>query len=244
MSALNKRKRIMPMRLIVLMALFSLGLSVATAYLQKGSIEMNLLQQVRKSLSAADLPPVSIDFDGRAATLSGSVVNMAVADEVVAAVSVVPGVSAVSSQLETQALGEAGMPLEPFEPEFENGLYVPPRFHPLEKYNMSAVQFEYSSAALTGASLPVLDKLATLLKQNPQIYIELSVHTDNQGTVLGQMALTELRADALRRYMLERGITPERLLANGYGATRPVASNDTAEGREKNRRVELAVLDG
>lgn len=244
MSALSKHKTLIPLRLVALTALFSIALSVATAFLQKDNIEMDLLQKVRKSLSVADLPPVSIAFDGRAATLSGSVDNMAMADEIVAVVNNVSGVSAVSSELETQALGTAGVLLEPFEPEFEKGLYIPPRFHPLEKYGLSAVQFEYSSATLTEASLPVLDKLATLLKQNSQIYIELSVHTDNQGTALGQMTLTKLRADALRRYMLAHGIAPERLLTNGYGSTRPVASNDTAEGRQKNRRVEMAVLDG
>ena len=127
-------------------------------------------------------------------------------------------------------------------PEFENGLYVPSRYHPLEKYSLDAVQFVYAKSTLLESAFPVLDKLAMLLKQNTQIHIELSVHTDNQGTVLGQITSSELRADTLRQYLLEQDVNPEQLLTNGYGATRPVAANDTAEGRQKNRRVELTVL--
>ena len=239
MSELNKRKQSIPMSLVGLTALFSVGLSAATAYLQKDHIETNLLQKARQALSAADLPPVDITFEGRVASLTGLVADNSLAEEVVATVENVFGVRKVSSALEAQ-------PAEPLveliDPEFENGLYVPPRFHPLEKYNLSAVQFVYSTATLTEESLPALDRLVVLLKQNTQIQIELSVHTDNKGTALGQMAVTELRADTLRQYMLAQGVSPGQLLTTGYGAMRPIANNDTAEGREQNRRVEITVL--
>lgn len=241
-SANKQRKRTkqsIPMSLVGLTALFSLGLSLATAYLQKDRIETNLLQKARQALSSAELPPVEIAFEGRAATLSGSVVGEGLADKVIATVTDVFGVRKVSSELATQPAEPA---LEPFEPEFEDGLYIPPRFHPLEKFNLSAVQFEYSTAVLTEDSLPVLEQLALLLQQNDRIKVELSVHTDNQGTALGQITVTELRAAKLREYMLAQGVLPGQLLTTGYGATRPVASNDTAEGRAQNRRVEMAVL--
>lgn len=238
----NKRKQSIPMSLVGLTALLSVGLSVATAYLQKDRIETNLLQKARQALSAADLPPVNIAFEGRAATLTGSVADDSLAEDVITTVRNVFGVRKVSSELEAQPVELAEPLLELFEPEFENGLYIPPRFHPLEKYNLSAVQFAYSTATLTEESLPVLEQLAVLLKQNAQIQVELSVHTDNQGTALGQMTVTELRADKLREYMLSQGVLPEQLLTTGYGATRPVARNDTTEGRAKNRRVEIAVL--
>jgi len=166
------------------------------------------------------------------------------AEEVVTTVNTVFGVRKVANQLEVQAVEtvEVDPALEPMMPEFEDGLYIPPRFHPLEKYNMNAVQFVYGAATLTEASFPVLDKLAMLLKQNEQIHIELSVHTDNQGTALGQMTVTELRAETLRQYLLAQEVNPARLMTTGYGATRPVAYNDSAEGRQQNRRVEIAVL--
>lgn len=233
-----------PLRLIILTALFALGLSAATAYFQKDTIESHLLQQARLALAAADLPPVSMAFDGRAATLTGSVASVALSDEITAVLNKVAGIGRVSNQLNAEASGAADAALEPLVPEFNaDGLYIPPRFHPLEKYSLSAVQFAYSSAKLTEASRPVLDKLAELLKQNTRIYIELSVHTDNQGTALGQMALSELRANAVRAYMVAQGIAAERIIANGYGASRPLAFNDTPQGRQQNRRVELAVLD-
>lgn len=233
------RKQTIPLRLFGLTALLSVGLSTVTAYVQKDHIETNLLQKVRQSLSVAGLPPVGIAFEGRAATLSGSVADSDLVEKITTAANNVFGVRTVSNQLEIQA---AEPVVELFEPEFENGLYIPPRFHPLEKYNLSAVQFAYSTATLTEASFQALDRLSLLLKQNSQIQVELSVHTDNQGAALGQMALTELRADVLRQYMLAQDVLPEQLLATGYGATRPIAGNDTVEGRAKNRRIEITVL--
>ncbi|MGB1255099.1 MAG: OmpA family protein [Thiolinea sp.] len=241
MSELNKQNPRIPMRLIGLTALFSCCLAVSASFLKKDSIELNLMQDARKALSAADLPFVGINFQGREAILTGSVTNMAVIDEIVATIGSVFGVRKVSNQLSAEA-AIAGEAPEPIEPEFENGLYIPPRFHPLEKYNLSSVQFVYAKSELTEDSLPVLDRLATLLKQNQQIHIELSVHTDNQGTALGQITSTQLRADTLREYFIEQGVQPEQLVTTGYGATRPVAHNDTDEGRQKNRRVDITVL--
>ena len=241
LNSLNNRKQqqSIPMSLVSLTLLLSLGLSAATTYLQKDHIETNLLQKARQALSAAELPPVEIAFEGRAATLTGLVADDGLAADVISTVSDVFGVRKVDSELVTQPVKPL---VEPFEPEFVNGLYVPPNFHPLEKFNLSAVQFAYSTARLTEDSLPVLEQLALLLKQNTGIQVELSVHTDNQGTALGQMTVTELRAAKLREYMLAQGVSPEQLLTNGYGATRPVANNDTVVGRAKNRRVEIAVL--
>lgn len=240
----SKHKQTIPMRLIGLTALFSMCVAGLTAFFQKDRIELDLLQEARKALSAAGLPPVSIDFEGRAATLTGLVGDTGLAEEVATTVNTVFGVRKVANQLEVRAVEtvEADPALESVMPEFEDGLYVPPRFHPLEKYNMSAVQFVYGTATLTEASFPVLDKLAMLLKQNEQIHVELSVHTDNQGTALGQMTATELRAETLRQYLLAQEVNPARLMTTGYGSTRPVAYNDSAEGRQQNRRVEIVVL--
>lgn len=91
-------------------------------------------------------------------------------------------------------------------------------------------------------AFPVLDRLAQILKQNAQIQLELSVHTDNQGTVLGQIAASQSRADIIKYYLVEQGVGPDQVVAKGYGASRPVAANTTPEGREKNRRVEIRVL--
>ncbi len=244
MLALNKHKRMLPipMRLIALTALFAIILSAVTAYFKKDQLEMQLLQQARQALLAADLPPVAIAFEGRAAQLSGPLADDYLVDDVVRTVSNVAGVRAVTHELEQAASEEAELRLALFEPEFENGLYIPPRFHPLEKYSLDAVQFAYATADLMPPALPVLDRLATLLQANAGIQVELSVHVDNQGTVLGQMALTELRANTLRRYMLAQGVLPEQLLTTGYGATRPIASNATLQGKQRNRRVEISVL--
>lgn len=229
-----------PLALFILVGLFALALSYTTAYWKKESIELELTQKVRKALSDAGLPLVKVDFDGRAASLSGLVNETAIQANIEATVNQVSGVRTLSSQIKTQPLSTALTPPPPAT--FKEGLYIPPNDHPLEKYNLSTVQFVHAKADLMPESLPALDRLAMLLKQNPQIQIELSVHTDNQGTVLGQMAVTQVRAQALRTYLLEQGVQDNQLSSVGYGATRPVAPNTGEAGRAQNRRVQLTVL--
>ncbi len=86
---------------------------------------------------------------------------------------------------------------------------------------------------------PMLDKVVTILKNNPDMELEIQGHTDNVGSAKYNMKLSQKRAEAVRQYLIQRGIVPSRLKAVGYGMTRPVASNATSEGRAKNRRVEL-----
>jgi OOP family OmpA-OmpF porin len=79
----------------------------------------------------------------------------------------------------------------------------------------------------------------SVLKQNPEIKVEIQGHTDHIGTAVYNQGLSENRAKAVRDYLVRQGIASYRLTAEGYGLTQPVASNDTEEGRAKNRRVEL-----
>ena len=86
---------------------------------------------------------------------------------------------------------------------------------------------------------PLLDDVVRILKSNPGMRLEIQGHTDNVGSARYNMKLSQKRAEAVRQYLIQRGIAPSRLKAVGYGMTRPVTSNATAEGRAKNRRVEL-----
>ncbi len=85
----------------------------------------------------------------------------------------------------------------------------------------------------------VLDDVVNVLRHNPGIKLEIQGYTDNRGSISHNMKLSLERAEAVRQYLISRGISPERLSAKGFGCSRPVASNDTPEGRAKNRRVEL-----
>ena len=106
------------------------------------------------------------------------------------------------------------------------------------------VYFDINSARLKDGSQEELDRLKSFLTGNPGVRVEIAGHTDSSGPATYNQSLSQKRAQAIVDYVLEQGITNERLAARGYGETDPIASNDDeAEGRELNRRVELRVLE-
>lgn len=107
---------------------------------------------------------------------------------------------------------------------------------------LEGVNFEYNSAALTVASHPPLDAIADGLKKHPRLKVEIQGHTDSTGSVPYNMKLSQKRADSVRDYLVYGGAKADQLVTKGYGPTQPVASNKTAEGRAKNRRVVLFVV--
>lgn len=114
---------------------------------------------------------------------------------------------------------------------------------PLETYKFDArkVQFVTGSAQLTKAAMAELDKGAQILKEHPKINISIEGHTDNTGTAAGNEKLSQKRADAVKAYLVKKGIEQERMVATGYGQTKPIADNKTAAGRAANRRVEFKI---
>jgi OOP family OmpA-OmpF porin len=77
----------------------------------------------------------------------------------------------------------------------------------------------------------------------PEVRVEVAGHTDSTGSAATNVRLSEARAAAVRAYLARRGVAPDRMVARGYGSSRPVAPNATAAGRARNRRVELHRLD-
>jgi outer membrane protein OmpA-like peptidoglycan-associated protein/tetratricopeptide (TPR) repeat protein len=104
------------------------------------------------------------------------------------------------------------------------------------------VFFETGSAALRPESLGELHRLKALLEENPALKIQINGHTDNVGKEEDNLLLSEARAKAVYDYLLGQGIAPGRLRFQGFGPNRPIASNDTPEGRQQNRRTEFQPL--
>jgi OOP family OmpA-OmpF porin len=102
--------------------------------------------------------------------------------------------------------------------------------------------FALGSAKLTPQAEGVLDGLVVLANKHPDAVIEIGGYTDSTGSAVFNQQLSEQRALSVRNYMVLKGITPDRLRAIGYGETNFVATNDTAEGRQQNRRVEFKFL--
>ena len=103
------------------------------------------------------------------------------------------------------------------------------------------VTFKSGRADLSEASLPLLGLLAAAVR-NCDVRIEIAAHTDAEGDSAINQALSQRRAEAVRRYLAGSGVSPELMSARGYGETQPIADNRTAKGRETNRRVEFRVL--
>jgi len=103
----------------------------------------------------------------------------------------------------------------------------------------AVVTFDTDKYEIKPGAFSVLNEGALILKKNPEIKVEFDGHTDNVGSAAYNMKLSENRAKAVMDYFVAKGIDPKRLATKGFGLTRPAASNDTKEGRAKNRRVEL-----
>jgi len=107
-----------------------------------------------------------------------------------------------------------------------------------------SILFFPADATLSRSGEQVLDEIAVMLQQRPW-HILVEGHTDNQSIstprYLSNWELSSARATSVTRYLIGRGISPQRLSAIGYAQTRPIASNDDAEGRSKNRRVALVL---
>lgn len=107
--------------------------------------------------------------------------------------------------------------------------------------SLENVQFKTGTADLSGTSRTTLDKVAATLKENDHLSFEVAGHTDSTGNYKKNVSLSEARAQTVMKYLVDKGVSADSLTAKGYGPDRPVASNDTRDGRSKNRRVELGL---
>jgi outer membrane protein OmpA-like peptidoglycan-associated protein len=104
------------------------------------------------------------------------------------------------------------------------------------------VRFRSGSAVLEPSALPLLKQVAATLKAAKSLSVEIQGHTDDVGSAFKNVKLSQKRAEAIRAVLVKSGVQPARLVAKGYGPTRPRASNATPAGREQNRRVEFLIL--
>jgi len=110
------------------------------------------------------------------------------------------------------------------------------------KLVLRGVNFDFDKSNIRADARPVLDEAVRVLKDDRQVDVSVEGHTDSIGTERYNQRLSERRARSVTDYLVRGGIARNRLSPKGYGESRPVASNDTADGRAQNRRVELRVL--
>lgn len=106
------------------------------------------------------------------------------------------------------------------------------------------IHFEFDKATIKAESFDLLDEIASVINDNPRIQrINIEGHTDSMGRDEYNEKLSDARAEAVRTYLVEHGIAADRLTHEGFGEARPIASNDSDEGRQKNRRVEFIITE-
>jgi OOP family OmpA-OmpF porin len=106
------------------------------------------------------------------------------------------------------------------------------------------IQFDFDAATIKPESHPLLDEIANVIKANPRLRkISIEGHTDSDGVAAYNLKLSRERATSVQRYLTGHGVAAERLSSTGFGADKPIANNDTAEGKEQNRRVEFLIVE-
>lgn len=144
--------------------------------------------------------------------------------------------------------------LQSFEKNIEYGTMEIPKFegyltqnlnvsYELPKtYTLENIYFDTGKATLRAESTATLESLKEVMTYKKNMVIEISGHTDNVGDDAYNQKLSEERANAVKKYLITKGISENRVKTVGYGPTQPVASNDTEEGRQKNRRISISIL--
>lgn len=105
------------------------------------------------------------------------------------------------------------------------------------------IAFASGSSEIAAESFPMLDALAAALSECPDHRVIISGHTDNSGPLQANRTLSKARANAVAAYLRDKGISNGRMLTRGWGPLRPIASNDTEQGRSQNRRIQFTVID-
>jgi outer membrane protein OmpA-like peptidoglycan-associated protein len=105
----------------------------------------------------------------------------------------------------------------------------------------SKVQFEVNKAIILPVSYPILDELVKLLKEYPDANISLAGHTDSDGSDEDNLQLSKDRAKAVGDYLIDKGISADRITSTGFGESKPIDTNATPQGKAKNRRVEMKL---
>jgi OOP family OmpA-OmpF porin len=103
------------------------------------------------------------------------------------------------------------------------------------------IEFETGSATLAPEGKLILDQMAAVLVKMPNRTVDIIGHTDNSGNRTSNIALSQARADAVKGYLVTKGIASQQMTTTGVGPDQPIASNDTSDGRARNRRIEFRV---
>lgn len=134
------------------------------------------------------------------------------------------------------------LPSMPGQIAMEQNLMIAVVTKYIRKFKIENLYFDSNKSEINQDSKASLDKLYEIISASPNMKVEIAGHTDNVGEDAANMRLSQNRANAVRDYLVSKGLKSDRLVPKGYGETSPEASNDTMEGRQQNRRTEVRVI--
>ena len=192
-------------------------------FLEASDIEQELGATAAEAVSRQDLFWVSVEPSGQEILLTGAAPDYSAKKKAGQIAAGIRGVTSVDNEI--AIIGEAGT----CQTEINDYLAG------------ERVVFKRGKAEITESSYPLLGMLASIAR-NCDTRMEVASHTDAEGDATINLRLSQRRADAVRKYLVQRGVEPDQVDARGYGETQPIADNSTEDGRETNRRVEFRVI--
>ncbi|MFN7920077.1 MAG: OmpA family protein [Bryobacteraceae bacterium] len=195
-------------------------------------IPQKLLAQASAKLQDAGISPAGLRFDGRDGYLRGVAGSPEVSER---ARQIVESVWGVRYPVTLEPVDQPAPP--PAEPKPVERIQSQIK----EVIKLKGIEFLTGSAQLTPNGRAVLDEVAAVLNKAATVSVDIEGHTDNQGVADSNQRLSEQRAAAVKAYLVSKGVTSSRMGTAGFGQTRPIADNNTAEGRQANRRIEFKV---
>ncbi len=181
--------------------------------------------ETAQSLGASN---IEIEVDGRDIAMSGTLEAGVDRDALVQSVGALNGVRVVVDDMEE------------FDPSELARIELLGFKEGLESIDFSQVAFERGSASLTSDSRDALLQLVQVLRTYPQFRIRVAGHTDNTGRAEVNLRISRQRASSVADFLVDHNIKASQIIAQGYGATRPIADNSTEAGRTANRRIEIS----
>ena len=198
-------------------------------FFKSNAIENDLTERTSTALAANNIDVDTVLLDGRDVTLKGIVASEEIKTKAGEIAADIFGVRTVNNLLKIKTLP------------------VPPPVKSIQKkldevIAIKNIEFETNKTIIKKNSYPILLKVVSILKEYPSISIDIEGHTDSRGNAQHNLELSKKRANAIMDFLTKNGISANRLKTKGFGITKPIADNKTAEGRQKNRRVEFKII--
>lgn len=189
------------------------------------AIEDAIATEVTASVDADELYWSSVEVQGQTVLISGAAPDVPAKRAAEQRAWSVPGVTAVANTIEV--IGESGTCQQQLN----------------DYLAKESIQFKTGKADVSEQSYQTISMLAMIVRTCDTL-VEVAGHTDDRGDAEVNLHLSKRRAEVVAKHLVRHGVDPQRLRANGYGESQPIAENSSADGRKLNRRIELRVLGG